>query len=173
MKCIRIALLCVLSMAMCGCSAKREAKDEPSVGLTYVSWATLEADKAAAMWLIKRFIDPEAIFRFVPKQTAITNGIPLDTPDARFRRYHAESCFQSILRHHGVTNASLVRIGKITFDIEVNFWDEKQFAESEPLRRQVIALAETHSNNLDTALQKSMTLFDGLYADFIKDTAGR
>jgi hypothetical protein len=130
----------------------------------YVTWDTLETDKLASIWLVKRFIDPAARFEFVPKGTLITNGIPFDTPESEFRRYHAISCFQSVLRHHSISNAALVRVGEITHDIEINFWGEKRFAESTGLERRINDIIARSPARPDLCMAESFAVLDELHA---------
>jgi hypothetical protein len=101
-----------------------------AAGQVYVTWAPLEPDTCASIWLIKRHIDPAAIFRFDPPGTVSGEGIAFDTPQARFRRYHNSSTYQTLLRHHRLTGAALVYIGRLMHDIEVNVWERKALAET-------------------------------------------
>ena len=66
--------------------------------LIFSTWEGFEADKCASIWLIKRFIDKNAVINFFPKGEIVKEGIPFDTPDAKFRRYHNMSTFESLLR---------------------------------------------------------------------------
>ena len=68
----------------------------------YATWDGFEADKCASIWLIMRFVDPDAKIKFYPKGTPITSGIAFDTPDAALRRYHNMAAFESIARHYGL-----------------------------------------------------------------------
>ena len=131
-------------------------------GQIYVTWDALETDRLASIWLIKRFIDPEARFEFVPEGTLITNGIPFDTPDAEFRRYHAISCFQSIVRQHPTDDPAVIRIGEITHDIEINFWGEKRFDESVVLNERIRAIVAANSNDTAACVSASIRVFDEL-----------
>ena len=153
-------------MALCAGSCRRDSSprhSQAAAGQLYVTWETLEPDKLASIWLIKRFIDTEARFSFVPKDTLITNGIPFDTPDAEFRRYQALSCFQSILQKHAITNAALLRIGEITHDIEINYWGEKRFRESTEITAGMNAIIENAQTNPVICVEKAGPVFDALY----------
>jgi hypothetical protein len=153
-------------MALCVGSCGRSSSPpqaQSASGRLYVTWNTLETDKLASIWLIKRFIDAEARFSFVPKDTLITNGIPFDTPDAEFRRYQALSCFQSILQKHAITNAALLHIGEITHDIEINYWGEKRFRESTELAAGMNLIIENAETNPLISIEQARPVLDALY----------
>ena len=54
----------------------------------YVTRDDFEPDKCASIWLIKRFIDPQAVFVIRPAGAPLKPGIPFDVPEAELRRYH-------------------------------------------------------------------------------------
>jgi len=93
--------------------------------LVFSTWDGFEVDKCASIWLIKRFIDENAVIKFFPKGEIIKQGIAFDTPDAIFRRYHNMSTFESLLKHYKLNDPKLIHIGKIIHDIEVNIWKKK------------------------------------------------
>jgi len=68
----------------------------PALAETYSTWENMEIDKCASAWLVWRFTDKDAVFRFVPKGKLITQGIPFDVPEAQIRRYHNLSAFEYI-----------------------------------------------------------------------------
>ncbi len=76
----------------------------------FSTWEGFEADKCASIWLIKRFIDKNAIIKFFPKGEIIKEGILFDTPDSKFRRYHNMSTFESILLHYNLKDPKLIHI---------------------------------------------------------------
>lgn len=63
----------------------------------YVTLKGFEPDKLASIWLIKRFIDQKAEFVFLTKGDFPQEGIAFDVPDARLRRSHTRSTFETIL----------------------------------------------------------------------------
>ena len=95
---------------------------------TFSTWKGFEVDKCASIWLIKRFIDKNAKIKFFPKGNLITEGIPFDVPEAKLRRYHNMSTFESILKYYNLKDPKLIYIGKIIHDIEVNIWEKKKFS---------------------------------------------
>ncbi|MCK5229930.1 MAG: chromate resistance protein, partial [Desulfobulbaceae bacterium] len=96
----------------------------------FSTWDVFETDKCASIWLIKRFIDPQAEIRFFPHGTSITKGIPFDTPEAKFRRYATKSTYETLMEHYNFKDPRLKYIGRIIHDIEVNIWEKKVYTES-------------------------------------------
>lgn len=103
----------------------------------FSTWEGLEADKCASIWLIKRFISPNAKIRFYPKGDIIDEGIPFDTPDADFRRYHSNSTFETIKQHYQIVDQSVDYIGRIIHDIEINVWEKKLMPETHQVIREL------------------------------------
>ena len=66
----------------------------------------------ASIWLIKRFVDKEAHFKFIGKdESADATEIPFDMPDAQLRRFQARSTFETILTHYAIRDDNLIAIG--------------------------------------------------------------
>ncbi len=66
----------------------------------------VKVDRVACPWLIKRFIDPDAEFFFVPADRIVAEAerlgaTPFDTPGAnlnhRGRRLHSRSCWTTTM----------------------------------------------------------------------------
>jgi hypothetical protein len=84
-------------------------------------WITRERpkiDRIACPWLIKRFVDPEAEFIYVPKEevfekAAEINAIPYDIPGAEYTHYGDECTFDYILRKHKLSDDALTEIATI------------------------------------------------------------
>ena len=135
------------------------AEEKP---LVFSTWEGFEVDKCSSIWLIKRFIDKNAVIKFFPKGEEIKEGIPFDTPDAKLRRYHNMSTFESILKHYKLRDRKLLYIGKIIHDIEVNIWERKALKETLMVQKAVNEII-TNSKNNDKIIDKSLKYFDSLY----------
>jgi hypothetical protein len=131
-------------------------------GLIFSTWEGFEVDKCASIWLIKRFIDKKARIRFVPKGDIIKEGIPFDTPDAAFRRYHNISAFESLLKHYKLKDPKLIYVGKIIHDIEVNIWEKKVLKETLIVQDAVNKII-WNTKDRNEVIQKSGNYFDSLY----------
>ncbi|MGE7775957.1 chromate resistance protein ChrB domain-containing protein [Chitinophaga sp. NPDC101104] len=80
-----------------------------------MKWITRERpkiDRIACPWLIKRFVDPDAEFIFVPKEMVFQeagkqNAIPYDIPGAEYSHYGEECTFDYVVRKHGLTDPAI------------------------------------------------------------------
>ncbi|HEX3043361.1 MAG TPA: chromate resistance protein ChrB domain-containing protein [Bacillota bacterium] len=128
----------------------------------YVFWKGLEADKCGVAWLIKRFVDKEAVFVFVDKGTPILSGIPMDTPDSKIQRKLNLTAYEVALTEYKLTHPALKQIGKIIWDIEINKWDKKVTRES-PGIALIINGLDAKESNPGKALEQSMIIYDSLF----------
>jgi hypothetical protein len=158
---IRINVLLFICLAVFGSVGDINAAADTQT-LIFSTWEGFEVDKCASIWLIKRFIDKAAIIKFFPKGEFIDKGIPFDTPDAKFRRYHNMSTYESILEYYKLNDPKVVYIGKIIHDIEVNVWERKQMKETHMVQREVNQIISNSSDNKDV-IEKSIKFFDSLY----------
>lgn len=156
----RSSLILIWSISLVAC---------PSVGicesssLVFSTWDIFEVDKLASIWLIKRFVDPNAEIKFYPKGDAITEGIPFDTPDAKFRRYHNASTYETLRRHYKINQPRCIYISKIVHDIEVNTWEKKKMTESRAVIK-AIHIIITSSSSADEIIERGMRFFDKLFS---------
>jgi hypothetical protein len=71
-----------------------------------MKWITREkvkVDRVACPWLIRRFIDPEAEFVFLPIETdwpAVVDGILFDVPGCELGHHGEDVSFDSILKKY-------------------------------------------------------------------------
>ncbi|MCP4080390.1 MAG: chromate resistance protein [Planctomycetaceae bacterium] len=134
---------------------------EPDI---FSTWEGFEADKCASVWLIKRFIAPQAEIHFYPRGDVVTEGVAFDTPEAQFRRHYNKSTFEMLQEHYQINDESVTHIGRIIHDIEVNIWGNKLMAETHRVIREVqpIIIEE----NPEKAAAKCQVYFNQLYQKF-------
>ena len=87
-----------------------------------MKWITRErvkVDRVACPWLIKKFVDQNAEFIFVPPHKVMEEAkrlgaIPYDVKDVELGHQGKECSFEAILKKYGLTkNPALVLLGKI------------------------------------------------------------
>ena len=135
----------------------------PAQRPVFSTWDTFEVDKCASIWLIKRFIAPDAEIRFFPHGETITSGIPFDTPDAKFRRYATKSTYEILLEHYRVRSPRLHYIGRIIHDIEINTWERKAYIDSTEVLDDIRQIIMNNKGNCRAIVEKSMKYFDRFY----------
>ena len=90
-----------------------------------MKWVTREkarVDRIACPWLIRKFVDPEAKFLYVPKdqvaEVARREGAtPFDVPGAELHHYEEGGkeyvSFDAIIRKYGLKDPALLELAKI------------------------------------------------------------
>lgn len=84
-----------------------------------MKWITREktkVDRVACPWLIRRFIDPEAEFAFLPAGTdwaSLEGGIVYDVPDCELGHHGEEVSFDAILKKHDLSDPALALLAAI------------------------------------------------------------
>lgn len=129
---------------------------------TFYSWHSFEVDKCASIWLIKRFIDQNAIIKIFPRGYKLKDAIPFDIPYAKFRRYHNMSTFEFLRKYYKIDDPKVIQLGKIIDDIELTVWEENRFKISKKIKNDVYYFIENYKNDqqiIDFCLQ----YFDFLY----------
>ena len=84
-----------------------------------MKWITREevkVDRVACPWLIKNFIDPQAEFVFLPRETdwsAIADGIVYDVPGCELGHHGEDVSFDSILKKYMLAEPALALLARI------------------------------------------------------------
>ena len=84
-----------------------------------MKWVTRErvkVDRVACPWLIRRFIDPDAEFVFLPASTdwsRIADGIVYDVEDCELGHHGEDVSFDTFLKKYGLTDPALLELAKI------------------------------------------------------------
>jgi uncharacterized protein YjiS (DUF1127 family) len=123
-----------------------ESRLEDDDGRRPMKWITRErvkVDRVACPWLIKKFVDKDAEFVFVPPDKVMEEAkrlgaIPYDVKDVELGHHGKECSFEAILKKHGLSsNPALVLLGKI-----VNGADTDNTLYSQPEGPGLEAIAE-------------------------------
>lgn len=89
----------------------------------YTTWDVLEVDRVSAMWVLTRYVDPEAHFYFVSPFTTTRIGIPFDLPEAEARRTSSQSTTEVLVARAGRENDSaLSRLAAVAHQFEIMPW---------------------------------------------------
>src|SRR6266568_734657 len=89
---------------------------------TAMKWVTREnanVDRIACPWLIKRFVDPDAAFLYVPADQVMAvaereGTIPYDVPNVELGHVDGRCSFESIMLKYSLMNdKGLVELAKI------------------------------------------------------------
>lgn len=89
--------------------------------VTHMKWTTREkvkVDRVACPWLIKKFIDPEAEFIFIPADQVAAKArelgaTPYDIDGCELGHHGEDVSFNSILKKYNLNDPALVLLGEI------------------------------------------------------------
>jgi hypothetical protein len=70
-------------------------------------------DRCASVWLLKRFVDPEAEFVFVEEGHQLPGAISFDMSGAELGHRRGRCTFEAILAKHKLRDPVLVELGRI------------------------------------------------------------
>jgi hypothetical protein len=128
----------------------------------YATWDTMEFDKCVCAWLIARFIDKDAIFKFYPQGTEITEEIPFDVPGAKWSRKHRQCSSQCVLEEIKTKDAAMEKIVAIAGHIELNFWQLDSMPQARECHDAVRAIIDKTPDRLK-CYEETGKYFDQLY----------
>jgi hypothetical protein len=136
-------------------------------GRTWVTRKGVHVDRIASAWLIRRFIDPNSRFKFVPAKgyRAEPQELRFDMFDAEFTHEGDLCTFEVLLERLDIEDSSLHQIAEIIHDIDLK---ESKFgrAETPGIALIVNAICTKHKEDLDR-IERGTILLDDLY-DFFK-----
>ncbi len=135
-------------------------------GRTWVTRTGIKVDRMASAWLIRKFIDQEARFQFVPAK-----GYRPDKGELRFDMFEAEfthegdlCTFEVLVQRFGLADPGLRAVAEIVHDIDVK--DAKYGREEAAGIGQLVAgIAAAHPED-EARLARGTALFDDLYAAY-------
>lgn len=92
--------------------------------MLWITRSHVHVDRVACPWLIKRFIDSEAQFLFVPKSqidrvSQETSGTPFDAPGVALGHHDGKCSFETIIASYELTDPALHRLAKIVHGADV------------------------------------------------------
>jgi hypothetical protein len=138
----------------------------PLHGRTWVTREGVQFDRIASAWLIRRFIDPQACFKFVA-----ANGYQPEPGELRFDMFEGEfthrgdrCSYEVLAAHEGLTDPALVAIGEIIHDIDLK--DGKYGRAETAGVRTLLAGISASSRSDEQRLERGMALLDDLHRSF-------
>lgn len=135
-------------------------------GRTWVTRRGIQVDRIASAWLIRRFIDPEARFEFVPghEYAPQAGELRFDMFQAEFTHDGDLCTFEVLLRHFGLKEAALRNLAEIVHDIDLK---DAKFARPEApgLDGLIAGIAMRHKED-EARLSEGAAMFDSLHAYF-------
>lgn len=138
------------------------------------TWATrrrLWVDRVASAWLIRRFIDPEARFRWLARPSDCPkSALGFDFDGATFTHVGDRVTFETLLASFGLEDdGALMRLGALVHQLDAGGEPVPEAAGFEA----VLAGARERLDDDDALLAEMSTVLDSLYAHFARQAAAR
>ena len=134
-----------------------------------MKWVTREkvkVDRVACPWLIKKFVDPDAEFLFVPADQVLAvaereGAHSYDAPGAEYTHRDGLCSFEVLIEEYGLDDPALARLARIVHGADV-----AEDRDATPESRGLLAVAEGfHLLELGDhrQLELSLPVYDALY----------
>jgi len=136
-----------------------------------MKWITREnaaVDRIACPWLIRRFVDPDAEFLFVPaadvaRRAAAEGATPFDVEGVELGHVDGRCSFESIVHAHGLgTDRALARVAAIVHGADITE-DADHTPESHGLRAIASGFRLLLGRDDHKKLELEFPLYDALY----------
>ncbi|MFN2385237.1 MAG: chromate resistance protein ChrB domain-containing protein [Thermoanaerobaculia bacterium] len=138
------------------------------VGRTWVTRRGVKVDRIASAWLVRRFVDPRARFRFVDPKAAAPKGSELrfDMVDGDFTHEGDRCTFETLVRRAGIQDPAVAKIAEIVHDIDLK--DGKYGRpETTGIHRLIEGVIAAHASD-PARVKRGAALLDDLYASYQK-----
>jgi len=141
-----------------------------------MKWITRERpkiDRIACPWLIKNFVDNEAVFLYVRKEDVFDkakefNAIPYDISGAEYSHEGEYCTFNFIIKKHNITDPALLQLAEIVRGADTDRFDLAPQAAG----LWAISAGLSYNNKNDyEMLAEGMKIYDALYswAKYVQD----
>jgi hypothetical protein len=149
-------------------SPRSSAIDRVQPGRVWVTREAVNVDRIASAWLIRRFIDAEARFKFVPARgyQKRPSELRFDMFEAEYTHVGEDCTFQTLVRRFGLTDRGLRAIGEIIHDIDCkdDQFNRPETAGTAALIRGIVqAYDDDHKR-----IERGSAMLDDLYEFFRK-----
>lgn len=146
--------------------------DEQPRGKTWVTRQGVRVDRIASAWLIRRFIDPDAVFRFVLEREHRPQAgeLRFDMYEGEFTHEGDRCTFEVLCERFGLHQPGLAPLAEIIHDLDLK--DGKYGrAEKAGVERMIAGLVAGHARDEDR-LARGFAFLDDLHASFSAEQAG-
>ncbi len=138
--------------------------------MRWITRQNVKVDRVASPWLIKRFVDRDAEFLFVPESELLTaatreNATPFDAtrfPEVTLNHRGERCTFEAILDDFNLTDPALRRLGQIVRAADVK-GQEHVAAEGAGVRAIANGIAALGWSD-EERLRVGFLMYDALYA---------
>jgi len=141
-------------------------------GKTWVTRRNLFVDRLACGWLIRRFIDREAVFKFVrgPQYVPQAGELRFDMFEGEFTHEGVRCTFETMIQRFQLQDRALVPLAEIVHDIDLK---DKKYGRGETTGFSALltGLVASHPDD-EQRLDEGIRLFENLYVYFKRRQEG-
>jgi hypothetical protein len=136
------------------------------IGRTWVTRRGVQVDRIASAWLIRRFVDPNARFRFIDvhEEQARAGELTFDMVGGDFTHEEDRCTFETLVKRIELGDGALARVAEIIHDIDIK---DGKFGRPEARGVEQLVLGLLSGNAEDERrLERGFALLDDLYGSF-------
>lgn len=141
-------------------------------GKVWVTRTSPHIDRLATAWLVRRFVDPRARFKFVvePYRAKSDKELRFDMVEAEFTHFGDWCTFETLLHRAGLDDPALLEVAEIVHDIDIK---DKKFGrlEASGVSRVIQGLCSVHADDFER-VDAGVAVFDALFSSFRKVPGG-
>ena len=137
--------------------------------MLWVTTKKLRIARAATAWLIRRFLDPEATFRFVDEAEVHAleereGAVGFHAAGARYPKVNArgQTAFEALVEERCADDPALVAMAKIVHDADRGAGGGDEAPEAAGLRMITVSFPEVCPDD-HAIVERSRLLYDALY----------
>lgn len=127
-------------------------------------WATrtcCHVDRIGCAWLIRRFVDPDAVFMFVDDPDEVPSDvIAFDMRGIELSHHNGDCSFETILRRYELDDPVLWDVARIVHEADLA---DDRYDAVEAAGLDVICRGLSMIRTDDEIIEVGVTLFDGLF----------
>lgn len=142
-------------------------------GMVWVTRRGVRVDRIASAWLVRRWIDPRAVFKFTSDRAYRTSEreVRFDMFEAEFTHEGDKCTFEVLLARAGLDDPALRRIGEIVHDIDLkdSHYGHEETAGIASLLDGITAGVDDD----DRRIARGGAILDDLYRSFQASHAGK
>ena len=138
--------------------------------MKWVTWQHIGVDRMACIWLIRRWIDSDSQFSFIPvgEKPLPEQGEPFDIPGVRYSHHDGHCTFYALLKEQNLQDPILKRIAQMVDDA-----DELREITLEPtapgLDLICRGLSQISRDDYE-ALERGSLIYEAIYAQLKSDS---
>ncbi len=144
-------------------STSTSERTGPPRGRVWVTREGIEEDRIASAWLVRRFIDADASFKFVDPQrhTPGENEVAFDMYQGQFTHQEGRCTFEVLVEHFSLEDEALRVIGEIIHEIDLK--DERFGRPETPGIELAIEGVLARNGDDEARLRDGSVLLDAIY----------